>query len=117
MSAASESATEIFDNQLYLSDIHTAKSPEVRSRLGITHVLSVTPPIVPTLTTLESNHLLIELPDREFENLLIHLPKTSKWIDDALEGGGKVLVHCNEGASRSVTVVCAYGEAFLFITA
>ncbi|KAF7329005.1 Dual specificity [Mycena venus] len=102
------SATEILDNQLYLSDVHTAKSQEVRSNLGITHVLSITPPAVPALATTELNHLLIDLPDREFENLLIHLPTTSKWIEDALNEGGKVLVHCNEGASRSVTIVCAY---------
>ncbi|KAJ6589468.1 protein-tyrosine phosphatase-like protein [Mycena capillaripes] len=100
--------TEILENQLYLSDVQTAKSPEIRTKLGITHVLSITPPAVPTLTTVSANHFLIDIPDREFENMLMHLPKTSKWIDDALEAGGKVLVHCNEGASRSVTVVCAY---------
>lgn len=94
-----------------MHSVHTAKSPEIRSKLGITHVLSITPPTVPTLTNPKSNHLLIDLPDREFENLLIHLARTSKWIDDALEGGGRVLVHCNEGASRSVTVVCAYGTS------
>ncbi|KAE9399878.1 phosphatases II [Gymnopus androsaceus JB14] len=86
----------------------TAKSQEIRSKLDITHVLSITPPAVPTFTNPVANHLQIDLPDREFENLLIYFPRTSDWIDDALEGGGRVLVHCNEGASRSVTVVCAY---------
>ncbi|KAF8170724.1 protein-tyrosine phosphatase-like protein [Mycena galopus ATCC 62051] len=102
------SATEILDHRLYLSDAHTAKSEKVRLELGITHVLSITPPVIPELAMAKLNRLLIDLPDREFENLLIHLPTTSKWIDDALDEGGKVLVHCNEGASRSVTVVCAY---------
>ncbi|KAJ7665949.1 hypothetical protein DFH06DRAFT_1323110 [Mycena polygramma] len=81
--------SEILDSQLYLSDVTTAKSPEIRTKLGITHILSITPPRVPTLTTLTSNHLRIDIPDREFENLLIHLPKTSQWIDDALERGGR----------------------------
>jgi hypothetical protein len=35
-------------------------------------------------------------------------PQVRSWIDEALSGGGAVLVHCFEGRSRSVTLVAAY---------
>lgn len=46
--------------------------------------------------------------DSEYEDLLIHLPRACSFIQSALAQGGKVLVHCAMGVSRSPTVVCAY---------
>jgi len=46
--------------------------------------------------------------DFEYEDILVHLPQSCQFIQTALDEGGKVLVHCVMGVSRSATVVCAY---------
>ena len=46
--------------------------------------------------------------DSEYEDLLIHLPRACRFIEDAVSRGGRVLVHCVMGVSRSTTVVAAY---------
>jgi len=50
-------------------------------------------------------HLHISLADRAEENLLSALPLTNDFIDVHRRQGGKVLVHCKAGYSRSAAVV------------
>jgi protein-tyrosine phosphatase len=88
--------------------LQVASSSSQRSALGITHVLSVCPeyPAEPE----DVHHLCIPAQDSEFENLLVHLPAACSFIQNAIDGSGKVLVHCVMGVSRSATVICAYRE-------
>jgi len=81
-----------------------AKSLADHPELGITHVLSV----CPEYPSKGPRHLCIPVQDSEYEDLLIHLPQACHFIQTALDAGGKVLVHCVMGISRSVTVVCAF---------
>jgi len=59
----------------------------------ITHVVSALR--LPLDQTLFSpfKHLVIEVDDVEDENLVEHFPKTNEFIQQALDGGGGVLVH------------------------
>lgn len=50
----------------------------------------------------------IAVDDSEYADLLIRLPSACEFIDSALAQGGRVLVHCVMGISRSATVVAAY---------
>src|SRR5882757_6464792 len=86
--------------------LQVALSSSQRSALGITHVLSVCPdhPAEPE----DNHHLCIPVQDSEFENLLVHLPIACRFIHDAIDADGKILVHCVMGVSRSATVICAY---------
>lgn len=54
--------------------------------------------------------MVIPVQDSEYEDILIHLPDACQFIETALGCGGKVLVHCVMGISRSATIVCAYRE-------
>lgn len=91
------------------ASVAAVKSPDTRKELGITHVVSVCHEYCPENGTSDT-HLHIPVQDTEYEDLLIYLPKTTHFIQNALEEGGRVLVHCVMGVSRSTTVVAAFRE-------
>ncbi|KAJ7491025.1 protein-tyrosine phosphatase-like protein [Mycena latifolia] len=92
------------DPALIFASISAAQSEETRTRLGISHILSVCPEYAST----GPHHLVIPVDDSEYDELLIHLPDTCRFIEEALARGGKVLIHCVMGVSRSTTVLSAY---------
>ncbi|KIL58965.1 hypothetical protein M378DRAFT_27261 [Amanita muscaria Koide BX008] len=109
------STSEILRDRVYIGNLSAALSKSHCRSIGTTHVLSVCPdyPSTPTESNasesdLETRHLTIAVHDSEYEDLLIHLPRACRFIESAVSGGGKVLVHCVMGISRSATVVAAY---------
>jgi len=50
----------------------------------------------------------IELEDDSDADVIPIFPDTNTFIDGAIKSGGTVLVHCDMGISRSVTMVIAY---------
>jgi hypothetical protein len=77
-----------------------AQSDETKQKNGITHILSV----CPESTSTGPNRLVISVDDSEYADLLIHLPDACRFIEDALTHGGRILIHCVMGVSRSATV-------------
>ncbi|KAH0840359.1 protein-tyrosine phosphatase-like protein [Lanmaoa asiatica] len=103
--AAPISINTVIDDKLYIGNLSAALSQDARKKLGITHLLSVCTehPFDP-----RPNAMVIPVQDSEYEDLLIHLPDACLFIETAISCGGKILVHCVMGVSRSATVVCAY---------
>ncbi len=107
--------TEIIPG-LYISDLAFAENPACLSSHRITHILSALPDAiyVPPATLLHPHpppvRLQVRVEDFPFAELAAHLPQTTAWIGDALsrDPNSRVLVHCVEGISRSVSVVAAY---------
>jgi len=96
---------EIIPGKLYLGSAASANEAAL-DKLAITHVVSVVernlqPPF-------GREHLLCQIPDSDDADLAPVLRETAPFIEAALRGGGRVLVHCERGASRSVSVVCAH---------
>lgn len=93
------------------SSIHAARSPRSLTERRITHIVSVCNDAIPAEIP-ESGivHLRIPVEDIDFADLLIWLPSACQFIDKAVGAGGAVLVHCNQGLTRSATVVAAYRE-------
>lgn len=96
---------------LYISDLSFAENPASLSSYRITHVLSTLPDKIhiPSVHPPPSR-LQIKVEDFPFAELAAHLPTTTAWIRDALKSSpnARVLVHCGEGISRSVSVVAAF---------
>ena len=51
---------------------------------------------------------MITLADNCMEAIIPKIRETKDFIDSSLRAGGKVLVHCNDGMSRSASLVIAY---------
>jgi len=95
-------------------------------QLGISHILSVldsdlpstfVPRVVAFVVGMQCPDsflqdiligMHISVVDDEGENLLSHFPDAFDFIHGAIEGGGRVLVHCAAGVSRSASVVISY---------
>ena len=92
---------------LYLGD-HTASSNKyILSRNGITHILSVGSGLYPKYPQKYSYKWISEL-DSPTANLKQHFATMHRFIKNAFDSGGKVLVHCYAGISRSATTVISY---------
>ncbi|KAK9857157.1 hypothetical protein WJX84_001541 [Apatococcus fuscideae] len=100
----SSPATEIRPG-LYLGGI-TAR---LRAKeLGIDYILSVLKQADVSGPETQPKRLVISVDDVEDANLLQHFPQCIAFIKRGLCSGGKVLVHCAMGISRSCTVMTAY---------
>eukprot|EP00803_Ostreobium_quekettii_P011695 evm.model.scf_781EXC.3 EVM.evm.TU.scf_781EXC.3 scf_781EXC:43318-51771(-) len=91
---------------LYLGSIESLDSHVLKER-KITHVLTVMNYLVDKLDP-KITHKHIYVPDDFTGNLLIHFSICMEFIRVALADGGRVLVHCFAGISRSSTIVTAY---------
>ncbi|CAJ1334439.1 unnamed protein product [Effrenium voratum] len=87
---ALEDATDIGDG-IFLSGQLAAGNLECLQRLGITHILNCCE----------------RLPCKFSSDIRRHIPEALDFIDEAV-AGGRVLVHCMVGASRSVSLVLAW---------
>ncbi|XP_035907264.1 dual specificity protein phosphatase 19 [Anopheles stephensi] len=102
----------IVSQLLYLGSQDCVRD-EVLEKYGITHVLSVgieTPPIVQYDCDGQRivETMFVECLDIPETNLAEVLVKTNAFIDECRARGGRVLVHCNAGVSRSTAVVTGY---------
>jgi len=79
---------------------------------GITHVICIR-------HVMESNiikpnfpdqlkYQVLDIADNVEQNIIIHLPHTRAFIEEALQVEGKVLIHGNAGISRSAAIVIGY---------
>ncbi|XP_041352275.1 serine/threonine/tyrosine-interacting protein A-like [Gigantopelta aegis] len=53
-------------------------------------------------------YLTLDIADTATENIIQHIPKVKRFVDECLHKGGKVLIHGNAGISRSAALVIAY---------
>ena len=46
--------------------------------------------------------------DSETQDIKQYFDQSGKFIDDAIKNGGRVMVHCHAGISRSSSIILAY---------
>ncbi|XP_033229283.1 dual specificity protein phosphatase MPK-4-like [Belonocnema kinseyi] len=107
--AGPSSYNEIEPN-LYLGNLTAATDVEWLKQAQITYILTVDScPLPRKIQCLPDVTLkYIQVTDMPREDLLTYFEDTYQFILYALERGGKVLVHCYFGVSRSATLIIAY---------
>ncbi len=75
---------------------------------NITYILNVSEVSTPTQTQIEFITLDIPMKDNHTQDILQFLPNAFIFIDKALRNKSKILVHCQAGISRSVSIVIAW---------
>jgi len=91
---------------LFISDLRVPQNRESLRADNITRVVSICP-ISQKFEDI-SYFDLSHLDDSHEENILIHFPKCVEFINQEINQGNSVLVHCAAGISRSSSFVCAY---------
>uniref|UniRef100_F1L2R9 protein-tyrosine-phosphatase n=1 Tax=Ascaris suum TaxID=6253 RepID=F1L2R9_ASCSU len=104
---------KIIDN-LYVSDANSVISQRGQvelKKLQITHILTVSAMGVPERAQIAGvEYKFLFVMDSITQNILANnlLNDGLKFIEDAINDGGNVLVHCEVGMSRSIVFVMAY---------
>lgn len=81
-----------------------AQDSTLMQSVGVTHVLNICHQL-PNFHPQKFIYMKIDVADAPSTNLLPYFRKTSKFLANVEAKGGRALVHCVAGCSRSVTVV------------
>mmetsp|Transcript_15573 Transcript_15573/g.25794 ORF Transcript_15573/g.25794 Transcript_15573/m.25794 type:complete len:227 (-) Transcript_15573:323-1003(-) len=117
---AENEATEVLPNQVYLGGMKSAINRKFLEEHNITAILTCA-------TGLEAffprfgeeireirrelgaeNVLSLQLLDWEYQDITRSARRAVVFIDDVLSRGGRVIVHCAQGKSRSAAIIIAY---------
>ncbi|ARA72043.1 hypothetical protein BNJ_00214 [Kaumoebavirus] len=97
---------------LYLTSFEGANNEAKVKKLGITHMVSLlstsNEPYRKYLRDNKINSLYIICDDAPNTKLYKVFAEAHNFINQAIKGGGKVMVHCMAGVSRSSTIVISY---------
>lgn len=92
---------------LYLGNFSHASQLEVLQRLGITSLMNVSKNCKNCFEDL-FEYMTVPVDDNDSADLSSWFDSTIAFIDHVRDTGGRVLVHCRAGVSRSVTICLAY---------
>jgi len=93
---------------LYIGNERDAANRETLKELGITHVLNATSHLALHFENDGIIYKRLPASDNANQNLKQYFSDAFSFIDDARQSGGRVLVHCQAGVSRSSTLTIAY---------
>lgn len=98
---------------LFLGSLIAVQDADLLKSSGITHILHVLdvphlPPPQPPSSHISTRIIDVLDSPSASATLMKALPEAIVWIDTALKSGGRVLVHCHQGVSRSTAVVIGY---------
>ncbi len=94
--------------QLYLGSATGARKRKWLQARGITHVVNCASMILKNWWPDDFQYLSLYLLDGKREDVLCIAYDVLEWIDKAINSGGKVYIHCQQGVSRSTTMVELY---------
>lgn len=99
--------SEITPN-IFLGSATGARKRKWLQARGITHIVNCASMILKNWWPDDFQYLSLYLLDGKREDVLCLAYDVLEWIDNAVSNGKKVFVHCQQGVSRSTTVVEMY---------
>ncbi|MED6168266.1 hypothetical protein PIB30_010327 [Stylosanthes scabra] len=93
---------------VYLGSDTVAKNHDLLRQNGITHVLNCVGFVCPEYFKRDFVYKTLWLQDSPTEDITSILYDVFDYFEDVREQGGRVLVHCCQGVSRSTSLVIAY---------
>lgn len=94
---------------VYLGNYKFAKNGPLLKSLKITHVINCakeTQQGLPRIDRIE--YKILPLDDHPSENISQYFQPTIEYIDNVIQNGGRIVIHCYAGISRSATILIAY---------
>jgi len=102
-----EDAHEIISG-VFLGNMKIASNYLLLKHMKITHVVNCAMEIPNYHVDKDITYKHFVMNDTPSQNILQHFNEAFTFIDNALKNGGKVLVHCAMGISRSSTILASY---------
>jgi hypothetical protein len=93
---------------IYLGNFRVASNHTLLRVMGVTHVLNAAIEHPNYFENKGITYKYLPLYDHPGQNIAQHFRDGFEFIDNALQTGGKVLVHCHAGISRSTTMLTSY---------
>eukprot|EP00435_Cladocopium_sp_Y103_P063109 s298_g24.t1 len=117
--------SEVIPGALFISSYQVASDEEALNASNITHIVNTAADVCDNCFPDKFHYLTYYLKDSysaqhkrhikqtcqedaNSEDITVLLYRTMEWVHEAINKGGRVLVHCREGVSRSATIVIAY---------
>lgn len=101
------SASEMTD-RIYVGDLASASNKKALKGQGITHILSVINGSYELFPN-DFTYNIIHINDDPWVNIGLYFDESIKFIENALNmNNTKIMIHCQRGISRSVTILLAY---------
>ncbi|CAF4142204.1 unnamed protein product [Adineta steineri] len=100
-----QQASDILDSWLFQGNWQHANDSVYLKSLSITHIINVTDKVL-----LNQSQQILHIPGKDSfsVDLLKSFHATNEFLDQCHQQGGRALVHCHRGVSRSSTIVIAY---------
>ena len=91
---------------IFVGDLKSAFHRRGLQQNGITHVVCM----LPGLPSIYPEIAYLQLPslDDACFDISVHFAQAIEFLDTALKAGGKALIHCSCGVSRSTTIAALY---------
>ncbi len=98
--------SKITDN-IYQGGETCSENKDNLKKLGVTHIL-VASIVLEEHFPNDFVYLKINVIDDVNEDIFKYFDNIYKFVDDCISNGGKILIHCAAGISRSTTCTCVY---------
>eukprot|EP00818_Percolomonas_sp_WS_P000715 CAMPEP_0117447904 /NCGR_PEP_ID=MMETSP0759-20121206/7117_1 /TAXON_ID=63605 /ORGANISM="Percolomonas cosmopolitus, Strain WS" /LENGTH=946 /DNA_ID=CAMNT_0005240257 /DNA_START=162 /DNA_END=2998 /DNA_ORIENTATION=- len=100
--------SNVHNDFLFVGSDRVAKNLDQLKKVGITHIINAAKMACDVYFPNEFEYLVLSLYDSGTESILGLFFRVIDFVEKARREGGKVLVHCYEGVSRSTTLAIAY---------